>query len=137
MKIKQYQVDAFAERAFSGNPAAVCLLDQWLDDALLQAIAEENNLSETAFLVPLGDGFWCELKRMREIYLGTTAQFIAAQRFYRRNGFTEIAKAELPARFPLMAVDSVFFTRKVSLVKFGGDGVSTPSLTYEEKQHDR
>lgn len=57
MKIKQYQIDAFADRAFSGNPAAVCLLDQWPDDALLQAIAEENNLSETAFLVPIGDGF--------------------------------------------------------------------------------
>lgn len=57
MKIKQYQVDAFAERPFTGNPAAVCLLEQWPDDALLQAIAEENNLSETAFLVPFADGF--------------------------------------------------------------------------------
>lgn len=57
MKIKQYHVDAFAERAFTGNPAAVCLLDRWPGDTLLQAIAEENNLSETAFLVPLRDGF--------------------------------------------------------------------------------
>ncbi|WP_231875502.1 PhzF family phenazine biosynthesis protein, partial [Oleiphilus sp. HI0086] len=47
MKIKQYQVDAFATRAFEGNPAAVCPLDNWLKDELLQAIAEENNLSET------------------------------------------------------------------------------------------
>lgn len=46
------QVDAFADRPFSGNPAAVILLDAWLDDALLQAIAAENNLSETAFIVP-------------------------------------------------------------------------------------
>jgi PhzF family phenazine biosynthesis protein len=52
MKIKQYQVDAFATRAFEGNPAAVCPLDSWLDDNVLQAIAEENNLSETAFFVP-------------------------------------------------------------------------------------
>lgn len=57
MKIRLYQVDAFASRAFSGNPAAVCPLDAWLDDSLLQAIADENNLSETAFFVPDGDGF--------------------------------------------------------------------------------
>jgi len=57
MKLKQYQVDAFATRPFSGNPAAVCPLDGWLDDATLQAIAEENNLSETAFFVASGDAF--------------------------------------------------------------------------------
>lgn len=57
MKIKQYQVDAFASRAFEGNPAAVCPLESWLDDSLLQAIAEENNLSETAFFVPSENGF--------------------------------------------------------------------------------
>ncbi len=56
MRIKQYQVDAFATRAFEGNPAAVCPLEVWLDDGLLQAIAEENNLSETAFFVPSGQG---------------------------------------------------------------------------------
>lgn len=57
MKIRQYQVDAFTGTTFSGNPAAVCPLDNWLDDRLLQAIADENNLSETAFFVPRGDGF--------------------------------------------------------------------------------
>lgn len=57
MKIKQYQVDAFATRVFEGNPAAVCPLESWLDDGLLQAIAEENNLSETAFFVPSEKGF--------------------------------------------------------------------------------
>ncbi len=57
LNIRQYQVDAFASRPFEGNPAAVCLLDAWLDDALLQSIAEENNLSETAFLVPTDPGF--------------------------------------------------------------------------------
>ncbi|PZU57382.1 MAG: PhzF family phenazine biosynthesis protein [Sphingobium sp.] len=49
------QVDAFAADAFTGNPAAVMPLDAWLPDAVLQAIAEENNLSETAFTVPLRD----------------------------------------------------------------------------------
>ena len=46
------RVDAFAERAFEGNPAAVMPLDEWMSDAMLQAIAAENNLSETAFVVP-------------------------------------------------------------------------------------
>ena len=46
------QVDAFADRPFGGNPAAVMLLDEWLPDAVLQSIATENNLSETAFMIP-------------------------------------------------------------------------------------
>lgn len=46
------QIDAFADRPFTGNPAAVMALDSWLPDAVLQQIAEENNLSETAFVVP-------------------------------------------------------------------------------------
>jgi len=48
MKIKQYQVDAFASRAFEGNLAAVCPLESWLDEGLMQSIAEENNPSEVA-----------------------------------------------------------------------------------------
>ncbi|MFX8239187.1 PhzF family phenazine biosynthesis protein, partial [Acinetobacter baumannii] len=50
------QVDAFADRPFTGNPAAVMPLAQWLDDAVLQAIAEENNLAETAFFLPDASG---------------------------------------------------------------------------------
>ncbi len=57
MKIPIYQVDAFASRVFSGNPAAVCPLDSWLPDAQLQAIALENNLAETAFFVRKGDRY--------------------------------------------------------------------------------
>ena len=57
MKVSYYQIDAFTERPFSGNPAGVCLLDRWVRDAVLQQIAEENNLSETAFLVG-GGGDW-------------------------------------------------------------------------------
>ncbi len=55
--IALYQVDAFTDRLFGGNPAAVCLLDNWLPDALMQAIGAENNLSETAFVVAAGDRF--------------------------------------------------------------------------------
>jgi PhzF family phenazine biosynthesis protein len=57
MKIPLYQIDAFSNHIFSGNPAAVCPLKEWLEDSLLQAIAQENNLSETAFFVPQGDGY--------------------------------------------------------------------------------
>jgi len=57
MQLPIYQIDAFAEATFSGNPAAVMPMQQWLDDDLLQRIAAENNLSETAFLVPRGDDF--------------------------------------------------------------------------------
>lgn len=52
MRVPLYQIDAFATRRFAGNPAAVMLLDDFPDDALLQAVAAENNLAETAFLVP-------------------------------------------------------------------------------------
>jgi PhzF family phenazine biosynthesis protein len=51
-EIPLYQVDAFTSRPFAGNPAAVCPLEAWLPDPLMQAIAAENNLSETAFFVP-------------------------------------------------------------------------------------
>lgn len=52
MQLPLYQVDAFATQVLRGNPAAVCPLEQWLPDALMQAVALENNLSETAFFVP-------------------------------------------------------------------------------------
>jgi predicted PhzF superfamily epimerase YddE/YHI9 len=51
MRIPIYQVDAFTSRVFTGNPAAVCPLERWLDDATMQAIGAENNLAETAFVV--------------------------------------------------------------------------------------
>jgi len=57
MKIQLYQVDAFTDTLFKGNPAAVCPLDQWLPDTTMQQIAAENNLSETAFIVPKGKDF--------------------------------------------------------------------------------
>lgn len=52
MRVKIYQVDAFTKKVFSGNPAAVCPLESWLPDEILQKIAMENNLAETAFYVP-------------------------------------------------------------------------------------
>jgi len=57
MKLKLYQVDAFTDKVFSGNPAAVCPLESWLKEDLMQKIAMENNLAETAFYVKNGDAY--------------------------------------------------------------------------------
>ena len=57
MKIPIFQIDAFTGELFAGNPAAVCPLQQWLDDGLMQSIAAENNLAETAFIVQSGVGY--------------------------------------------------------------------------------
>lgn len=55
--LKIFQIDTFTDKLFSGNPAAVCILEQWLPDDLMQSIAHENNLAETAFIVPIGKDF--------------------------------------------------------------------------------
>lgn len=57
MKAELYQVDAFADRVFEGNPAAVVPLAVWPEDAVMQAVAAENNLAETAFFAPEGAGY--------------------------------------------------------------------------------
>ena len=90
MKLKQYQVDAFAPRLFEGNPAAVCPLQGWLDDNLLQAIAAENNLSETAFFVPSGEGF--ELRwftPVDEVELCGHATLASAHILFEKLGYKE------------------------------------------------
>lgn len=57
MKLPLYQIDAFANKPFTGNPAAICPLDKWLPDDLMQSIATENNLSETAFFVKINESY--------------------------------------------------------------------------------
>jgi PhzF family phenazine biosynthesis protein len=57
MRIPLYHVDAFSDKAFGGNPAAVCPLPSWIDDGLMQSIAAENNLAETAFFAPAASGY--------------------------------------------------------------------------------
>ncbi len=56
-RIEIFQIDAFTDKVFHGNPAAICLLDDWLNDELLEAIAFENNLSETAFIIENNCGY--------------------------------------------------------------------------------
>src|SRR4029453_7207977 len=57
MNYTLYQVDAFTDKLFGGNPAAVIPLESWIDDDLMQKLALENNLSETVFFVPLGEDY--------------------------------------------------------------------------------
>lgn len=87
MKLRLFQVDAFAAKVFEGNPAAVCPLEAWLDDSMLQAIASENNLSETAFFVRDGDAF--ELRwftPVAEVDLCGHATLASAHVLYRHLG---------------------------------------------------
>lgn len=88
MKLKQYQVDAFAEKVFQGNPAAVVPLRSWLPDTVLQAIAQENNLSETACFVEAGSGY--ELRwftPVAEVDLCGHATLAAAHVLFCHEGF--------------------------------------------------
>jgi PhzF family phenazine biosynthesis protein len=90
--LKIYQVDAFAREVFRGNPAAVLPLERWLDDATLLKIANENNLSETAFFVPSGDHF--ELRwftPIGEVPLCGHATLASAYVLFEEYGFAEEA----------------------------------------------
>jgi PhzF family phenazine biosynthesis protein len=88
--IKVIQVDAFTDKLFGGNPACVCVLEAWLDDNLMQEIASENNLSETAFIVNEENGY-----RIRwftpaiEVDLCGHATLASAHVFYNHRGYSK------------------------------------------------
>ena len=118
--MKYFVVDAFTDRIFHGNPAGVCILDAPLDDAAMQNIAAENNLAETAFVLPNGDAFdlrWftpkleidlCGHATLASAYV--IAHFIRpgteAMRFHTMSGLLEVTKRgelfemDFPARKP-------------------------------------
>jgi predicted PhzF superfamily epimerase YddE/YHI9 len=88
MKLSMYQVDAFTEHVFGGNPAAVCPLDKWLSDDVMLSIAAENNLAETAFFVQEEDGFrlrW--FTPVAEVDLCGHATLASADVLFRQLGF--------------------------------------------------
>jgi PhzF family phenazine biosynthesis protein len=90
MKIPYYHIDAFASARFSGNPAGVCVLQEWLPDEVLQKIAFENNLSETAFVVAKQDLF--ELRwftPVREVSLCGHATLATAFVIFEYRRYTE------------------------------------------------
>jgi len=89
MSIPIYQVDAFTSELFRGNPAAVCPLDRWLPEETLQAIAEENNLSETAFFVQQQSGYQLRwFTPVAEVDLCGHATLAAAHVLFRHLGET-------------------------------------------------
>jgi PhzF family phenazine biosynthesis protein len=89
MKLPMYQVDAFTDQLFQGNPAAVCPLEAWLPDEMLQAIAAENNLAETAFLVPNGEAYHLRwFTPTVEVDLCGHATLASAFVLWERMGFT-------------------------------------------------
>jgi PhzF family phenazine biosynthesis protein len=124
VRLPLFQLDAFAERVFTGNPAAVCPLETWLDDALLQAVAAENNLSETAFVVrrepregadyeirwftPATEVDLCGHATLAsaEVVLGTLEPGRERVRFHSRSGPLDVARRgdllelDFPARPP-------------------------------------
>lgn len=90
MRIPIWQVDAFASAVFRGNPAAVCVLEGWVEDGVLRGIAAENNLSETAFLVRNTEGFdlrW--FTPSAEVTLCGHATLAAAKVLYELRGWKE------------------------------------------------
>lgn len=145
MKLKLFQVDAFAEKVFEGNPAAVCPLDEWLDDALLQAIADENNLSETAFLVAKDDHYelrWFTPEAEVDLcghatlasahvvfnYLGYSGTEV---RFQTRSGFLTVAKQgeQLVMDFPATQPEEI--TPPAALLAgLSNAGFKAPSKVY-------
>lgn len=90
MKLSIYQIDAFANRSFEGNPAAICPLQSWLPDDVMQSIAEENNLSETAFFVPTENGYHIRwFTPVAEVDLCGHATLASAYVIFTFLGFTE------------------------------------------------
>lgn len=104
MKVPFYQVDAFTNKRFSGNPAGVCPMAGWLPDALMQKIALENNLAETAFVVPEGNGYrvrW--FTPTTEVDLCGHATLAAAHVLYEHLGYSDRV-LELESRSGLLTV---------------------------------
>lgn len=85
-----YQIDAFSQQVFTGNPAAVVPLHTWLPDDVMQHIASENNLAETVFFVPQDEGFYIRwFTPVREVKLCGHATLAAAYVLFQYLGYTE------------------------------------------------
>jgi len=90
MKLDIYQVDAFANKVFEGNPAAICPLEEWLADDVMQNIAAENNLAETAFFVPTKRGYYIRwFTPTKEVSLCGHATLATAHVLYTELGYSQ------------------------------------------------
>jgi PhzF family phenazine biosynthesis protein len=124
MSIPYYQVDAFTGSLFAGNPAGVAILAEWLSDDVMQSIAAENNLAETAFVVPRGTSFdlrWFTPEM--EVDLCGHATLAAAHALFTHLGFRNVS-IEFQTRSGLLAV-----TRSESLLTL--DFPSRPAVPCE------
>ena len=110
----------------SGVVGTIALLDIGAGQAALRTrfVAPEFRGREHGTAKLLLDALlaWCGERALREIYLGTTDRFLAAHRFYEKHGFHEVRRTGLPATFPVMAVDSKFYVRR--LHDFSGPGAA-------------
>ena len=123
MKLIIYQVDAFANKVFEGNPAAVIPMQEWMDDELMQQIAMENNLAETAFFVPKGDDFTIRwFTPEMEINLCGHATLASAYIIFNRMGFTKSTSLPgavtiiIPSTFFMIAKSGRSFTNSSSCI---------------------
>ena len=109
--MKQYTVDAFTDRVFAGNPAAVCVMEKWLPDALMQQIAKENNLSETAFVVKESEAYHIRwFTPGKEVDLcghATLASSYVLSRFY-EPGASELVFTSLSGRLTVGCKGDLF-----------------------------
>lgn len=128
LHIRQYQVDAFASRPFEGNPAAVCPLEAWLDDTVLLAIAEENNLSETAFFVPAEKGFHLRwFTPVSEVDLCGHATLATAHVIFRHLGHTGHA-IEFDTRSGVLTVEKTGDRLRMNFPASPPERVDVPEL---------
>lgn len=127
--MKIYQVDAFTDKLFAGNPAAVCPLNKWLPDEVMQSIALENNLSETAFYVKNGEA--CEIRWFTptiEVDLcGHATMATAYVLFYHENHSSNLINLFSPRSGPL----SVSKSGDILTLNFPVDTLQEVKVTYK------
>ena len=131
MKIPIFQADAFTSEMFKGNPAAVCPLQEWLSDDTLQAIAAENNLSETAFFVKEGNGFrlrW--FTPVTEVDLCGHATLATAHILFEELGYKEDV-ISFQSRSGLLTVEKEGDLLKMDFPSDPMDQVEAPAVLFQ------
>jgi PhzF family phenazine biosynthesis protein len=140
MQLKIYQIDAFATKTFEGNPAMVCPLKSWLSDELMQQIAQENNLSETAFFVKKDELFYlrwftptsevdmCGHATLASAYVLFESMEYEGQEiaFFTKSGILKVWREEscYVMDFPIQAIESCDISEQIEKA-FGVKSIAT------------